>query len=140
MIPNLMLVASRVKHWVEPLLYRVLILSSGSSYLAREIYGFPIITISALLRLIAAKSHSPQNAVKILVSAMVFDIEMEPILAACSNVSDTLSYCEYAACCASSAATLAACYDSIRRVLGMLQHDQHPPHAGQHHASEIAQD
>ncbi|KAJ7430211.1 hypothetical protein B0H11DRAFT_2138202 [Mycena galericulata] len=52
-IPSLMLVAQRVKQWVEPLLYRVIILSSQKS--AFHLHGFPRLTVGFLLRVIQEK-------------------------------------------------------------------------------------
>ncbi|KAJ7914453.1 hypothetical protein B0H13DRAFT_2002713, partial [Mycena leptocephala] len=62
-IPNLMLIAWRVKEWVEPLLYRVVLLSS--SLKSRKISGFPVFTADILLRVIASKPPGfLQNAVR----------------------------------------------------------------------------
>ncbi|KAJ7856788.1 hypothetical protein B0H13DRAFT_1641286 [Mycena leptocephala] len=62
-IPNLMLIAWRVKEWVEPLLYRIVLLSS--SLKSREIPGFPVFTADILLRVIASKPPGfLQNAVR----------------------------------------------------------------------------
>ncbi|KAJ6589695.1 hypothetical protein B0H19DRAFT_1104528 [Mycena capillaripes] len=52
-IPALMRVAWRVKHWVEPLLYRVIFLSSYSSDAKRE--GFPAMPLDILLNTISKK-------------------------------------------------------------------------------------
>ncbi|KAF7341891.1 hypothetical protein MSAN_02044700 [Mycena sanguinolenta] len=91
-IPNLMLVARRVKYWVEPLLYRVLFLASEPRNYTRQSYGFPIITPNTLLQVIAEKPpHFLQNGVKrILVTGLVRSRQMEIILAACSHAFD---YC-----------------------------------------------
>ncbi|KAJ6535598.1 hypothetical protein B0H19DRAFT_1183802 [Mycena capillaripes] len=51
-IPNLMVVAWRVNHWVEPLLYRVVLLCPT---LRGQILDFPVITAEILLRVIAQK-------------------------------------------------------------------------------------
>ncbi|KAF8212858.1 hypothetical protein K438DRAFT_1805181, partial [Mycena galopus ATCC 62051] len=51
-IPSLMLIAQRVKHWVEPLLYRVLILSTNKGI---NTHGFPCIPIDVLRSAIARK-------------------------------------------------------------------------------------
>ncbi|KAJ6506754.1 hypothetical protein C8R45DRAFT_970432 [Mycena sanguinolenta] len=93
-IPHLILVARRVKHWVEPLLYRVFFLSSEPPYRNPPSYGFPIITPSTLLQLIAEKPpYFLQNTVKrIIVTGLIDNPQMEPILAACSHAFD---YCYY---------------------------------------------
>ncbi|KAF7341881.1 hypothetical protein MSAN_02043700 [Mycena sanguinolenta] len=99
-IPKLMLVARRVKHWVEPLLYRVLVLSSMRRYSEHQLFGFPVITPSTLLRIIAANPpHFLQNAVKrIFVHEEILDEEMEMIFAACNHVSHY--YTRYLPCAA----------------------------------------
>ncbi|KAF8190601.1 hypothetical protein K438DRAFT_1831357 [Mycena galopus ATCC 62051] len=92
-IPILMLVTSRVKYWIEPLLYRVVVLSSSHR---QKFYGFPVITASVLLRVIETKPpHFLQNAVKIFFfqrgpfQSTELDIEpsdLEIILPACTGV------------------------------------------------------
>ncbi|KAJ7868505.1 hypothetical protein B0H13DRAFT_1573477, partial [Mycena leptocephala] len=88
-IPNLMLIAWRVKEWVEPLLYRVILLSS--SLKSREISGFPVFTADILLRVIASKPPGfLQNAVR----NMLLDYEagrpsdVDAILTACNCVTN----------------------------------------------------
>ncbi|KAF7341878.1 hypothetical protein MSAN_02043400 [Mycena sanguinolenta] len=87
-IPKLMLVSSRVKYWVEPLLYRVLVISSEKSDSA---HGFPVIANSGTLHRMMApkKRHFFRNAVKrIFVRGGVSAAEMEWILRACTHVFD----------------------------------------------------
>ncbi|KAJ6550054.1 hypothetical protein B0H19DRAFT_1264917 [Mycena capillaripes] len=55
-IPVLLRTAWRVKNWVEPLLYRVVFLSKGSSQ--RPVPGFPSIPVDILLDVIAKKPPS----------------------------------------------------------------------------------
>ncbi|KAJ7927172.1 hypothetical protein B0H13DRAFT_1446108, partial [Mycena leptocephala] len=88
-IPSLMLIAQRVKHWVEPLLYRVLILSTNKSI---NTHGFPFITIDALRSAIARK---PPQFFESCVTHIFFgggaalgynDSDLETILTACPRV------------------------------------------------------
>ncbi|KAJ6506755.1 hypothetical protein C8R45DRAFT_1208751 [Mycena sanguinolenta] len=101
-IPRLML--CRVKHWVEPLLYRVLVISSSPT---RPIYGFPVIPVRTLLPVIEAKPpHFLQHAVKrIFVTGLVRKSQMETILAACSHAFDYY-YCMWMLPCAEALAQL----------------------------------
>ncbi|KAF7358431.1 hypothetical protein MVEN_00893600 [Mycena venus] len=90
-IPTLMLVANHVKEWVEPLLYRVIILSSYRSDSHHELHGFPIITPAILLRGIATKpSQFFQSSVKnIFIYRGPFESsEIEAILTACNCVTN----------------------------------------------------
>ncbi|KAJ7856790.1 hypothetical protein B0H13DRAFT_2576324 [Mycena leptocephala] len=91
-IPNLMLIAWRIKEWVEPLLYRVVLVSPLKPHI---ISGFPVFTADILLRVIASKPPGfLQNAVRHL----FFDVgeageqseqsEVEAILTACNRVTN----------------------------------------------------
>ncbi|KAF8198875.1 hypothetical protein K438DRAFT_1823871 [Mycena galopus ATCC 62051] len=62
-IPTLMQTAWRVKHWVEPLLYRVIHISSTP---ARQMSGFPIVPIDVLVQAILNKRSALLNAVEFL--------------------------------------------------------------------------
>ncbi|KAJ7807639.1 hypothetical protein B0H13DRAFT_2482905 [Mycena leptocephala] len=73
-IPNLMLVASRVKDWIEPLLYRVVIICSG-----RVPRGFPVLTYDILLRSSVRSLFLDHNA---------NPSSVEAILSACSHVTN----------------------------------------------------
>ncbi|KAJ7895030.1 hypothetical protein B0H13DRAFT_1885754 [Mycena leptocephala] len=55
-IPTLMRIAWRVKHWVEPLLYRVIFLSSNLSI--DNMHGFPVAPLDIWLEVISKKSAS----------------------------------------------------------------------------------
>ncbi|KAJ7909979.1 hypothetical protein B0H13DRAFT_618153 [Mycena leptocephala] len=54
-IPTLMRIAWRVKHWVEPLLYRVIFLSS---IVIHNMHGFPVAPLDIWLEAISKKSAS----------------------------------------------------------------------------------
>ncbi|KAJ6474854.1 hypothetical protein C8R45DRAFT_873941 [Mycena sanguinolenta] len=87
-IPSLMLIAQRVKHWVEPLLYRVLVLSTNKSL---NTPGFPCITIDALRSAIARKPpHFFESCVTHILfggDAALHNIsDLETILTACPRV------------------------------------------------------
>ncbi|KAJ6534252.1 hypothetical protein B0H19DRAFT_1185616 [Mycena capillaripes] len=55
-IPQLMLVAWRVKEWVEPLLYHVIFLTDVSRVTYWQSQGFPIVPPDILLAAIASTS------------------------------------------------------------------------------------
>ncbi|KAF7354180.1 hypothetical protein MVEN_01105700 [Mycena venus] len=90
-IPTLMLVAARVKHWVEPLLYRIIVLcypTGHAPHYASKVLGLPIFSIQILLRVIATKS--PEFLRK-SVRHLFLDIPIEPsiqntIWTVCSGV------------------------------------------------------
>ncbi|KAJ6478998.1 hypothetical protein C8R45DRAFT_1216355 [Mycena sanguinolenta] len=83
-IPKLILVAARVKEWVEPLLYQVIMLWPVD----RELLGFPSFTVEILLRVIAAKSpHFLRNSVQhIYLFQQMGQGELKTVCAACSRV------------------------------------------------------
>ncbi|KAJ7164237.1 hypothetical protein C8R46DRAFT_1352043 [Mycena filopes] len=83
-IPTLMLVARRVQHWVEPILYRVVFVGSD----ARIAEGFPVFTKDRLLTAIATKtpsfiSHAIQN---INLDHPVEPTQLAAILDVCSGL------------------------------------------------------
>ncbi|KAJ7868503.1 hypothetical protein B0H13DRAFT_2558641 [Mycena leptocephala] len=88
-IPNLMLIAWRIKEWVEPLLYRVVLVGSLKPHI---ISGFPVFTVDILLRVIESKPPGfLQNAVRHLffdgeAGEQSEQSEVEAILAACNRV------------------------------------------------------
>ncbi|KAJ7831139.1 hypothetical protein B0H14DRAFT_3713999 [Mycena olivaceomarginata] len=85
-IPILILMACRVKGWVEPLLYRVVILSSSSAL--RKELGFPIFTVDILPRTIATKPPQfLQNSVQhLFLEAHLVPLELAAICAECNKV------------------------------------------------------
>ncbi|KAJ6550154.1 hypothetical protein B0H19DRAFT_1265014 [Mycena capillaripes] len=86
-IPHLMLIATRVKEWVEPLLYPVVLVSSNMK--SPPVCGFPLFTPRLLLRAIAAKPPGFfEKAVKHLFLQADQLFEAEAILTACLNVTD----------------------------------------------------
>ncbi|KAF8194013.1 hypothetical protein K438DRAFT_1934739 [Mycena galopus ATCC 62051] len=81
-IPRLMLVAKRVKEWVEPLLYRTMAVGSE-----RPIAGFP--TYSADIVMAAIRNNPPSFffcAVRNLAALNCNTYDVEAVLAACSSV------------------------------------------------------
>ncbi|KAJ7607577.1 hypothetical protein FB45DRAFT_1067862 [Roridomyces roridus] len=93
-IPNLMLVAHRVKAWVEPLLYRVVFLSDGEA----KMDCIPTFTYSIFLRLLAAKpADFFQKAVSHLFlgytdSPKTYYEDARLILQTCTNVTDFFDF------------------------------------------------
>ncbi|KAJ7861454.1 hypothetical protein B0H14DRAFT_2742299 [Mycena olivaceomarginata] len=88
-VPSLMLIAWRVKNWLEPLLYRVMCISST----VRKMHGFPVIPIDALFR--AMLNKAPLDAVEYL---FLQTIEVSPtsaivdaILQACPHITHLFS-------------------------------------------------
>ncbi|KAJ7493005.1 hypothetical protein B0H11DRAFT_2228333 [Mycena galericulata] len=84
-IPNLMLVAQRVKIWVEPILYRIVFLSDGE---APPVEGFPRFTSETFLQAIDRK---PPEFFKYAVRYLfLYDPEevrtLDSILAACTGI------------------------------------------------------
>ncbi|KAF7345247.1 hypothetical protein MSAN_01901300 [Mycena sanguinolenta] len=89
-IPKLMLVATRVRDWVEPLLYRVVFLSFWDTNPKRR-HGFPVLSPNMFLQKIAGKSPSfLQAAVKYLfvdsARPSVKIVTLNSVLAACPGV------------------------------------------------------
>ncbi|KAJ6537758.1 hypothetical protein B0H19DRAFT_1180834 [Mycena capillaripes] len=88
-IPNLMLVAWRVHHWVEPMLYRVVIVSPGSTM--GQMQSFPVVPVNILLKAAAAR---PASFLESAVRYILLRETTEPlrptvvngILAACPRV------------------------------------------------------
>ncbi|KAJ6556345.1 hypothetical protein B0H19DRAFT_1262415 [Mycena capillaripes] len=88
-IPKLMLVAWRVKEWVGPLLYRVVMVADRGT----DMGGFPTCTVDLLLRVIA--DRSPEffhNATKHLFLEIDNASQADTILSACSGVTHLLMY------------------------------------------------
>ncbi|KAJ6779265.1 hypothetical protein DFH09DRAFT_1043296 [Mycena vulgaris] len=83
-IPSLMLVACRVKTWLEPMLYRVVSLTDG-----RPMDGFPHVTSEILLR---AVNHKPPGflgaSTRHLYLWTAHKSEMAVILPACTGVTN----------------------------------------------------
>ncbi|KAJ7921925.1 hypothetical protein B0H13DRAFT_140548 [Mycena leptocephala] len=99
-IPNLMLVAARVKAWIEPLLYRI-VLCRTSRLRQIKFVGFPAstITVETLLRL-AATTGSPsviQNSIRHLfldgfLDGFPVSDRVDAILTACSGVTNLFAH------------------------------------------------
>ncbi|KAJ6505747.1 hypothetical protein C8R47DRAFT_1102329 [Mycena vitilis] len=98
-IPGLLRVARRVKEWVEPILYRVLFLSSPTSptkrLIPRQVDGFPLIPRDLLLQAIvkkhpsffsAAVEHIYLDDPAATLSLQLSDVDT--ILSACSRLSN----------------------------------------------------
>ncbi|KAJ7624113.1 hypothetical protein DFH06DRAFT_757114 [Mycena polygramma] len=86
-IPKLMLIAWRIKEWVEPLLYRVVLVSAASDSYAEQRH-FPVYTPAIMLRTITNK---PPEFLQLAVKHLFFEAstqltEVETILAACAGV------------------------------------------------------
>ncbi|KAF7346629.1 Peptidylprolyl isomerase [Mycena sanguinolenta] len=83
-IPKLVLVAARVKQWVEPLLYQVIMLWPVD----QDLLGFPPLTVEVLLRVIATKSPDfLRNSVQhIYLGQPMGRGELKIVSAACSRV------------------------------------------------------
>ncbi|KAJ7156392.1 hypothetical protein C8R46DRAFT_430966 [Mycena filopes] len=83
-IPSLILVAGRVQKWVEPLLYRVVIICLAP---ARAILGYPVFTPTVLCRQIANKPvEFFRRAVKELyIEDCARQSELQIILTACNG-------------------------------------------------------
>ncbi|KAJ7204147.1 hypothetical protein GGX14DRAFT_460955 [Mycena pura] len=78
---NLILVASRVKLWVEPLLYRTMAINT------RTIPGMPSCTVAEFKRIARTKSRSfLASAVRNLLVCRVKTVETKAILSACPGV------------------------------------------------------
>jgi len=85
-IPELMLVAWRVKEWVEPLLYRTIIISPSNST-RHPIEGYPIFTTQTLLALLLSKPASFfHDSVRHLLLHAVEDDFVKFILSVCTGV------------------------------------------------------
>ncbi|KAF8179291.1 hypothetical protein K438DRAFT_1254130 [Mycena galopus ATCC 62051] len=89
-IPILMLVAARVKEWVEPLLYRVIMISSSYKSFAQTSPDLPIFTLEILLRVIASKPpRFLQNSVQhLFLDDTTTPQELITICTACNDVVD----------------------------------------------------
>ncbi|KAJ6566518.1 hypothetical protein B0H19DRAFT_711452 [Mycena capillaripes] len=88
-IPTLMLIAGRVKEWVEPLLYRVVMVTSFRG----RVGGFSDIPLDILLRAIAMKPPSFFERVKFLLflEGATTESSVGAILAACPAVTHLFS-------------------------------------------------
>ncbi|KAJ7906692.1 hypothetical protein B0H13DRAFT_2662708 [Mycena leptocephala] len=96
-IPHLMLIAWRVKDWVEPLLYRVILLDSGA--VSKDMQGFPTLTPEILRRVIASRPPEfVQSVVKHLFLWAPHRNNVDTILAACVGVK-TCRLCERSSTC-----------------------------------------
>ncbi|KAF7359812.1 hypothetical protein MVEN_00706400 [Mycena venus] len=93
-IPVLMLVAARVKEWVEPLLYRVVYCVHATPLLPpAQLCGFPIFSAELLLRIIEDKPHDfLQRSVRHLFVENIPPTAVESILRACNHVTNVFEY------------------------------------------------
>ncbi|KAJ6538137.1 hypothetical protein B0H19DRAFT_1181790 [Mycena capillaripes] len=90
-IPRLMLVAWRVKSWVEPLLYRVIFIASDTTFCGMQ--SFPVIPVHTILAAIESK---PQSFFNCAVRDIFFEYDpgwlavsaVNTILAACPHVTN----------------------------------------------------
>ncbi|KAJ6543054.1 hypothetical protein B0H19DRAFT_1172669 [Mycena capillaripes] len=93
-IPKLMLIAGRVKHWVEPLLYSVVFLPFDRRKRSdRRVYGFPNVPVDILLTAIENKPPVLlESAVRHLfldtTSSDLLPSAVNTILAACHHVTN----------------------------------------------------
>ncbi|KAJ7804017.1 hypothetical protein B0H14DRAFT_3486778 [Mycena olivaceomarginata] len=86
-IPNLILVASRVKNWVEPLLYRTILLRPDLSRIPSEVVGLPVFDGAHLLRISETNSSLLKHTVKDLFIGLAVDPSTaHNILTACTRV------------------------------------------------------
>ncbi|KAK7018214.1 hypothetical protein R3P38DRAFT_3399097 [Favolaschia claudopus] len=94
-IPILMRVAWRVKHWVQPLLYRTIVILWIEN--ASKKYDFPVISVRILLDMVTRKQSLPLRQ---FCREMFWDTEereneeddFERILAACPNITNLFFY------------------------------------------------
>ncbi|KAJ7465391.1 hypothetical protein B0H11DRAFT_2197794 [Mycena galericulata] len=94
-IPNLMLVAQRVKIWVEPILYRIVFLSDGSS--TPPSHGFPAFNFRTFLKAIGRK---PPGFFKYAVRYLFLDDPpsceevkiLDLILTACTGITSLFAW------------------------------------------------
>ncbi|KAJ6465761.1 hypothetical protein C8R45DRAFT_805596, partial [Mycena sanguinolenta] len=90
-IPSLVLIARRVKDWVEPLLYRVILVpgtvTPGRLRMAEEVHRFPSVPYKILARTIARKPPSFfQSVTHVFVDGFRAHGELNLILAACTHI------------------------------------------------------
>ncbi|KAJ7136389.1 hypothetical protein C8R43DRAFT_613951 [Mycena crocata] len=86
-IPKLMLVAWRVKTWVEPLLYRTITVPMDSSNSAVKVGGIPIHRRKTLVDIIRTKPPELfSRNVRNLLIGFSGTVDNEPIISACCNV------------------------------------------------------
>ncbi|KAJ7171333.1 hypothetical protein C8R46DRAFT_1262683 [Mycena filopes] len=104
-IPTLMLVAWRIRNWIEPLLYRVLWIGGKNT---RTEYGFPVITAAALLRALNSRPTLFATAVECL----LFDGDLEHLPGATLDII-------FSAC--PGITTLCSCIDLEERSLKGLE-------------------
>ncbi|KAJ7140372.1 hypothetical protein C8R46DRAFT_599922 [Mycena filopes] len=95
-IPNLMLVAWRVKDWVEPLLYHILCLSETPSVTSEDLGGFPVMAVDTLLHHVASKGlgffrHAVRDLLIHDAPRMPAD-KIDRILEACTGLTSLFAY------------------------------------------------
>ncbi|KAJ7054218.1 hypothetical protein C8F01DRAFT_1164415 [Mycena amicta] len=81
LIPKLILVAWRVKQWIEPILYRTIILSP-----AKPLDGHPIFTTNALLAGLKSRPAFFRDSVRHLMLHSVSESIIPTILAVCTRL------------------------------------------------------
>ncbi|KAJ6555993.1 hypothetical protein B0H19DRAFT_1151724 [Mycena capillaripes] len=88
-IPTLMLKAGRVRDWIEPLLYRIVMITSSR----RRICGFSNVPLEILLQVITIKPPSFLEGIKYLLLADTFaPSSVRAILAACRGVRHLMAH------------------------------------------------
>ncbi|KAF8151858.1 hypothetical protein K438DRAFT_1988151 [Mycena galopus ATCC 62051] len=86
-IPQFMLVAQRVKTWVEPLLYRTIALSGTWPEMAADLKEQPRFQCDTLLPIIQSNSFSfPGDSVRNLLLGFISSTDAEVVLSACRSV------------------------------------------------------
>ncbi|KAJ7653630.1 hypothetical protein DFH06DRAFT_523853 [Mycena polygramma] len=94
-IPTLVRIARRVKQWVEPILYRVVVLPGSRPQ--RQMDGFPPIPLDILLAIIAKRPSFVASAVKHIFlqngRRPLLRAKLEIILASCSSISSLFVHC-----------------------------------------------
>ncbi|KAK7025799.1 hypothetical protein R3P38DRAFT_2625992 [Favolaschia claudopus] len=89
-IPVLMLVAARVRNWVEPLLYRVIYCSASAAPPATT--KFPKLDSKKLLSIIETKSPKIFHSVRYLFIEDLTEEDANRVIGACSNVYQLFEY------------------------------------------------
>ncbi|KAF7333289.1 hypothetical protein MSAN_02423600 [Mycena sanguinolenta] len=91
-IPILMLVAHRVKNWVEHLLYRVVIMMSTLP--RRDLFNYPMLIPETLLNIIRVKPPEflPNSVQHLFLNATIKRNELTAIYSACIHVTNLVDY------------------------------------------------
>ncbi|KAJ7346253.1 hypothetical protein DFH08DRAFT_212194 [Mycena albidolilacea] len=94
-ILSLILVARRVKHWVEPLLYRVIMVIKSTSSLRQKTLDFPLLTLENLLAALAIRPPEffQRSVQHLSIDGVVQPADLEAICTACNRVADLFCKC-----------------------------------------------